>query len=99
MSLGNLNVVGGKMEYSKLNLDLVKKDQAEYETGKIIVWINMLNEGKKPKRWNKPTKKGTGVHFTMLADQNEYEVAIDELQGHINVINDDHGLEIKLKAN
>ncbi|MGN7311502.1 hypothetical protein ACTHQ4_10390 [Alkalicoccobacillus gibsonii] len=99
MSFSNAMVTGGKIEWAKLTLNLFKSDEAEYETGRAVVWMEMLNNGQKPKRWNKPTKKGTGVTFTALKDHKEYEVAIGELQGHINVINKEYDLNIKLKTN
>ena len=53
----------------------------------------MLNEGKKPKRWLKPNKNGTGVHFDQLKSQDEYDLGLLELEQYLKTINEQFGLD------
>lgn len=97
MSIKNITVTGGRINFQKLTLKLQKENQKEFEIGKIITWLSMLNRGQKPKRWNKPTKNGSAVTFETISNQTEYDTALGELQGYTNSINREYGTDLKFK--
>jgi hypothetical protein len=91
--MSQISVIGGKMQFSKLTLNLLKKNEREYLTGKAICWLNMMNDGMNPVRWNKPNKNGTGVKFEAINNQYEYDKALIDLQA----FDKKHGLDLDIR--
>jgi hypothetical protein len=86
-------VTGGQISYKLLNNKL---SAMEYEIAKVHIWLNMLNKGQKPKRWNKPNKNGTKVTFEAIQTQADYNKGLTELEDYINQVNQQFGLDLKL---
>ncbi|WP_433958867.1 hypothetical protein [Cytobacillus horneckiae] len=96
MTVSDFRVTGGKKNFTLLTLKLQKDDLKEYEVAKVINWLNMLNKGQKPVRWNKPNKNGTAVRFETIQDQRGYDVALGELEGYITSVNREQGTDLSL---
>ncbi len=64
-------VIGFKMTYPRLNLELFKKDEVHYNLGVNSIAINEFNRGFKIKRLGKATKKGTGITFESIKTEEE----------------------------
>lgn len=94
MSLGKISVLGGQINYRSLTNKL---PAVEYAKAKVHMWLYMLNEGKKPKKWLKANSKGTKVNFEIVNSQEEYNEGLNSLQEFINQVNEEFGLDYKLK--
>lgn len=92
--LENVQLVSGKMEFSNMKKSVPEK---KYAVIKVNVWIQMLNDGKKPTKWLKPSSKGTGVHFDFIKKQEDYDNGIKELQLYIEKVNEQFDLDFSLK--
>lgn len=92
----SVRVMGGKIEFKTLNSSL---DDKSYAQAKAHIWLKMLNDGMKPKRWLKSTKKGTGIHFNSIGSQQEYDSSLLELEQYLNAINKQYNLEYKINRN
>lgn len=99
MEIAQFEITGGKRVFKLLTLKLYKRNVKCYESGKILSWLNMLNKGEKPKKWNKPNKYGTAVRFVTIKSQKEYDIALEELKEYIIKINQEHELGIELPFN
>ena len=96
MPITGVKLIGGKINQPALTLQLLKEDDRQYAIGKAVYWSSLLKDAMKPKRWLKPTKNGTKVHFDYIHDQEAFDVAVGELQGYINHINEKYGLDLTL---
>lgn len=94
--LKNVELVSGKMEFSNMKKNLNDK---HYAVIKSYFWLQMLNDGKKPTKWLKPTTKGTGVHFNFIKNQEEYDAGINQLEAYIKDVNEQFNLDLNLKLN
>jgi len=94
--MGKLSVisVGGQMNFPKLSSDLSGK---VYAISKVHIWLHMLNDNMKPKKWLRATKKGTKVNFDSIHSQAEYEKGLIELQVFIDEVNTTYGTDFKLR--
>ncbi|MEC0242004.1 hypothetical protein P4H66_19560 [Paenibacillus dokdonensis] len=91
-----IEVVGGQMNYSKLN---TKVEPRIYAIGKAHIWLDLINQRMKPKKWNKATAKGTKVTFDMITKPEILELAFDELEVYLKQVNREHGTDIELNRN
>ncbi|WP_339161771.1 hypothetical protein [Siminovitchia sp. FSL W7-1587] len=94
MTLKGASVIGGQINYPSLTNKLPSE---EYAKAKVHIWLMMLNDGQNPVRWLKPNGKGTKVNFETLKDQSDYDEKLLLLQEYINQVNEDYGLDFKLK--
>ncbi|MNW57541.1 hypothetical protein D3C74_353570 [compost metagenome] len=90
----NVKVVGGQMNYRRLTS---KVEQRIYDIGKAHIWLSMINDKMKPKKWNKPNTKGTKVTFDYIGTKEDLEVAFDEFEVYIKNVNRTHGTDLALK--
>lgn len=93
MSLDNVSVVGGQINYPSLTSKL---PAMEYAKAKVHMWLYMLNEGKNPVKWLKPNNKGTKVNFEMMKSQTDYDKGIIDLEEYIDQVNAEFDLDFKL---
>lgn len=96
MSLGKISLVSGQMHYPRLNNKLPEE---EYAKAKAHVWLHMLNEGQKPKKWLVANSKGTKVNFDYISSQDEYEKGLAVLEDYLSEINTHFGLDYNLRKN
>ncbi|NGP58795.1 hypothetical protein FLT15_16480 [Paenibacillus thiaminolyticus] len=88
-----IEVIGGQMIYSKLT---TKVERKIYAIGKAHCWLDMINRNMRPKKWNKPTTKGTRVTFTSINSEQDVESAFTELEQYLQEINAEHGTDLCL---
>ncbi|AIQ19557.1 hypothetical protein H70357_24725 [Paenibacillus sp. FSL H7-0357] len=93
MSVSEIKVVGGQIEFKYLTNKVAEKD---YEVRKAIIWHKMLGDGMLPTRWLKPTAKGTKVNFDQIQDQEGYDKAIVDLKHHLNAVNEKYGTDLEI---
>ncbi|MNS59244.1 hypothetical protein D3C71_1186010 [compost metagenome] len=93
LNKAKVSVVGGQMNYSRLTS---KVEPRHYAIGKAHCWLDMINRSMRPKKWNKPTTKGTKVTFDAINSEEELESAFGELEQFISQINVEHGTDITL---
>lgn len=92
-----IHLVGGTTQFEKLNKYLPEK---EYMIGKAFVWHHLLTQKENPKKWSKPTSKGTKVDWEAIKDQHTFDRAIAQLKGYcveINVLYPEVGIIIDEK--
>lgn len=94
MSLGNVVIEGGRLNYPSLTN---KIPAVEYAKAKTHLWLHMLNNGKKPVKWLKPNSKGSKVDYQVINSSIEYERGLLDLQEYINQINSEFDLDFNLK--
>lgn len=92
--MNNISILGGQMNYPKLNTSLSGKD---YDAAKLHLWLHMLKEMKRPKRWLKKSKNGTKVNFEMIKNQDDYDNGLSEAKAYMEQINLFHGFEFVLE--
>lgn len=90
----NVTVVGGQIVYPSMN---TKMSEEKYAKTKAHMWLFMLNEGKKPKKWLKANRNGTKVNFDMIQTQEDYDEGLKELDVYLQEINKDFGLDYKIR--
>lgn len=90
-----ITLVSGEIIYPDMNTSL---DEAKYAKFKVYLWLEMLNDNQKPRKWNKATKKGTKVHFDYIRTQDEYNQGIVELKVYISEVNETFSLDIELRG-
>ncbi|BFH11146.1 hypothetical protein P4K96_29100 [Bacillus cereus] len=88
-----IEVIGGQMIYSKLT---TKVERKIYAIGKDHCWLDMINRNMRPKKWNKPTTKGTRVTFTSINSEQDVESAFTELEQYLQESNAEHGTDLCL---
>lgn len=93
MTITKINYIGGTMSYSALTNKL---DERTYDIGKAHIWLGLIQDYKKPVKWNKSTSKGTGVKFETLKSKEEIEVAFDEYEVYLKQVNKKHGTDLSL---
>ena len=91
--MSGISVLGGQLSFPKMTS---KIEDVEYAKFKTHMWLHMLNEGKKPKKWLKANTKGTKVNFEMIKSQEEYDSGISDLSSYCNAINEQFGLDFKI---
>lgn len=90
----NIQLVSGQIVYPNMN---TKLNEEEYAKAKAHMWLYMLNEGKRPKKWLKGTKSGTKVNFDFVQSQSDYDQGLDELDIYLQEINKGFDLEFDLR--
>lgn len=90
---GTFEVVGGQMNFKQLNTGTESK---VYAIGKAFIWLDMIKKGRRPKKWNKPNKKGTKMTFSIIRDVEIREAAFKELEAYLNQIDEEFGTDISL---
>ncbi|WP_248499869.1 hypothetical protein [Staphylococcus aureus] len=95
MGSTKIQVLGGKIGFEKLNTDLSEKD---YAVAKAIVWLNMINDRMRPKKWLKARKNGTNINFDAIHTETDAKEAIEELKGYLAEIKEKHGIDLKYDA-
>ena len=93
--MSGIRVMGGRMDYKLLNLNLMKNEKV-FMIAKIHIWLSLLKENMVPVRWYKTTKKGTGVKFELLNSKEKAQSAINELRSYVDSANNKYP-ELKLK--
>lgn len=92
--LGRIAVLGGQMSYPTLTSKL---DGKKYAISKVYLWLHMLNDNMKPKKWLKANARGTKVNFDSIQSQADYDKGLVDLQVFIDEVNVSYGTEIKLR--
>lgn len=92
--MGIVQVMNGQIVYEKLS---TKLEPIEFAKFKAHIWLHLLNEGMKPKKWLKPTSKGSKVNWDSIKSQEDYDGGLDELQLYLNDINKQFNLDFNLK--
>jgi hypothetical protein len=92
-------VIGGKISFASLTLQVQKEDISKYEQMKVGIWLHMLNDGMNPTKWFKSNKSGTSINFESIKSQLEYDKAFAILKVHTSFINKEHGTEITFNEN
>lgn len=93
MVLGKPIILGGQINFRLLTNKL---SEIEYAKAKAHLWLHMLNDGQKPKKWLKTTGRGTKVNFDTIHSQEDYEKGLTELEVYLNEINEQFSLEYML---
>lgn len=88
-----IGVIGGQIGYKSLTH---KIPAVEYAKAKAQIWMHMLNEGNRPKKWLKPNGKGTNVNFERIHTQEEYDKGLIDLSAYCKQINEEFGLDYKI---
>lgn len=94
MTITGFKPLGGKIIQKLLTLKLKTENDKEYSVGKVVFWLNMINDNMKPVRWNKPNKNGTSVKFDYIHDKETHEIAMGELKGFMNYVNETYNLDL-----
>ncbi|KAF6547831.1 MULTISPECIES: hypothetical protein [unclassified Bacillus (in: firmicutes)] len=89
-------VISGKMSFPKLTMKLYKDDPAQYSMRIANVWMNMLNELKRPSKFLKPTRRGTQVEYDYIREQKDYDSGLKMLTEYVDEINRTFDLGIKI---
>lgn len=85
------SIVGGQYGFKDLSTLLSAE---EYAVAKVHLWLHMLNNGEKPKKWLKAYKSGTKVNFEMIHSQEEYDQGIAELSAFTEQVNKEFNLDL-----
>lgn len=88
-----VEVVGGQMSYSRLTS---KVEPRHYAIGKAHCWLDMINKNMRPKKWNKPTAKGTKVTFEAIVSKEGQDAAFADLEAYLSQINEEYGTDITI---
>jgi len=99
--MSGIRVMGGRMDYKPLNLNLMKNEK-EFMVAKAHIWISLLKKNMIPVSWYKTTKKGTGVKFEIINSKEKAQSAIDGLRSYIDSVNTKYPelkLELDIKFN
>ncbi|MCP6683228.1 hypothetical protein [Bacillus nakamurai] len=91
-----MQVIGGEMSFPKLTMKVYKDDPAQYSARIANVWINMLNELKRPSKFLKPTRRGTRVEYDYIREQKDYDSGLKMLTEYVHEINQKFDLGIKI---
>lgn len=89
----DITLLNGQMNFPNLKAPTGK----EYEVLRAQLWICMINDGKRPTKWLKATKKGTKVNFDFINSSESNEQAFKEVESHIANVNDIYGLKMTLR--
>ena len=89
----NVKLAGGQMKFPHLT---APQDKG-YDIARVQLWVDMINDGKKPTRWLTPNKKGTRVNFDFISSIEDREAALQEVKAHLEDLNTIHGMDMKLK--
>ena len=95
---GTVKVVGGKINFKHLTLALYKSSERKYFVNKCHMWLKMINDNMRPKRWNKPNKNGTAVHFVAITNQEEEDAALDHLRAFVTEVNRNYGTDLNVRV-
>ncbi|MEK5058619.1 hypothetical protein BK126_03100 [Paenibacillus sp. FSL H7-0326] len=93
--INSIQVVGGQMNFKHLTH---KVDAKTYAQSKARMWLGMINDRMQPKKWLKPNSKGTRVNFDTIASDDALKIALAEYEVYLNQINEEFGLDYKLRA-
>lgn len=88
-----VSVTGGQMKYPNFSSTLSPDQQA---IAKLMVWLELVNQQMRPKRWLKTTKNGTSVNFEMLESAEAVVAEMTKVQTYVDKINDEFGFGIEL---
>ncbi|MBA4293854.1 hypothetical protein C0431_12905 [bacterium] len=88
----NVSVVSGQMEYRLL----VSPEDKNHHLLKARIWVNLINDGMRPVKWLKSTKKGTKVNFVPITSDIQMNEAYDEFDTYLKMVNETYGTEMKL---
>ncbi|USL05523.1 hypothetical protein LIS83_29360 (plasmid) [Bacillus anthracis] len=99
MTVTNFQVIGGRMEFKYLNLELYKSDIKKFMVFKAQTWLNMLKEGKIPTKWSRVFKKGIKVSFEYAKSQEEMDKAQDDFRAYIQQVNEEYDLDLVITVN
>lgn len=88
-----LLAMGGQIRFKRLTN---KISESEYARFKAHFWLFLLNEGKMPIKWLKPSSMGTRVNFTYFKGNLSYQEGIKELSFYIEAINEKYGFDFKI---
>lgn len=95
MGFTSFKVVSGHINYPKMNL---KMDAKTFAIVKAHVWLDMLNEGKRPTKWFKTNTKGTKVAYDYMYSQEEYDAGLDELDTYMYEVNKKYNVGLKISS-
>lgn len=96
-TLVNAELVSGEVLFPKMNTVEVA-DEELYAVLKVHLWMNMLDDYRKPKIWYKATKKGTRVKFDFINNKEQYYQGIEELKVYIAELNEKYDIGIGLRV-
>ncbi|MET1174560.1 hypothetical protein [Paenibacillus amylolyticus] len=90
---GRFTLIGGRIVLSPLDASM---GPHLYAAVKAYYWIRLINTGKRPTRWNKPTSKGTRVTFEYLKNDEDILKALDELDAYVSHVNETLPIDLSL---
>lgn len=83
--------------FKLLNAKLFKDNPKAFEYHKVGAWLKLIqHECVYPYKWNKPTSKGLVAKCKPIQNEEEFKLRLDELEEHINQINHEYDMDIKL---
>lgn len=91
--LPGFRVTGGRCKSKSLTTEL---KPAVYAGIKVFIWHDMLKQGRVPTKWQKPTSRGTFIHFDYADSKEEIDKAVQALREYIDEVNRDYNLGIEL---
>lgn len=88
-----VRAVSGQKHYKYMTN---KSSERHLAIGKAQAWMDMINDGMRPKKWLKPNAKGMKVNFDFIKTPEQYDEALFELEAFLNEINEKHSLGISI---
>jgi hypothetical protein len=93
MSIDKITVVGGSLRATFLTNKLTEQD---YAIGKAYAWLSMLKDRQQPRKWMRPSAKGTNINFDIIMNKEQLEQAQDELELYLKQVNRQFGTDLEL---
>lgn len=87
-----ITLLSGQMNFPNLKAPVGK----DYEVLRVQLWVCMINDGKRPTKWLKATKKGTKVNFDFIDTKESNEQAFKEVKDYMADVNTIYGLKMTL---
>lgn len=91
--MGQIKLVNGQMNFPNMKAPVSK----QYAIMKAQTWMYMLNDGQRPTKWLRATKKGTKVNFDYMDSPDQYESGLKELGIYLDEVNKEYGTDLSLK--
>lgn len=95
--MGEVEVIGGQIQQEHMTKEIFVNMPRVYDLMKGAMWLIMLQEGKKPTRWLKPTSKGTRITFKKFDSVEEFEQEVKEAKKFIEYIKSLEGINYDTK--
>lgn len=92
-----VSILGYKMDYPSMNLDLLNKDKKRFDMMIIIIHVNESRKGYKVKRIGKTTKKSTKVTYELINSEEDLKSYEKKLREMMSNFNKKYGTKYKLQ--